>query len=163
MRTFGFRKLQQTVNFYLTSQQGGVQHEPSQKKYSVVIRAASQARKNHSDVRLAHANNRSIQQLRHQSVTESGSGAPESVPVRLASVPPPQRAPTWEAAAPLRAVVRAGGAEILWLVVWDSIRQSVGQSVVGNEKEGYSGGVGVKGQKSQWRQVFGRKHMQACS
>lgn len=52
----------------------------------------------------------------------------------------PLHKPTWETAASLWAVVRAGGAEILWLVVWDSMRQSIGQSVVGNEKEGYSGG-----------------------
>lgn len=123
------------------------------------ISAGRPGAQNLLDVRLVHANNRSIQQLRLQSIIESGSRAPESFTVSL------QLTPTWEAAASLRAVVRAGGAEILWLVVWDSIWQSVGQSVVRNEKEGYSGGGGVEGQKSQWRQVFGskHKHMQACS
>lgn len=43
--------------------------------------------------------------------------------------------PTWQTVAPIWAVVGAGGAEILWLVVRHSITQSVSQSVVRNEKE----------------------------
>lgn len=94
------------------------------------------------DVRLVHANHRSIKQLRHR---QSWSQAAEPQRVsQFALWGSRLRKPTWEAAASLWAVVRAGGAEILWLVVWYSIRQSFGQSVVRNEKEGYSGGWRAK-------------------
>lgn len=54
------------------------------------------------------------------------------------SVPHPPTAvePTWEAATPFGAVVGAGGAEILWLVVWQSISQSLSHAVVRDVKQG---------------------------
>lgn len=54
------------------------------------------------------------------------------------SVPHPPIAvePTWEAATPFGAVVGAGGAEILWLVVWQSISQSLSHAVVRDVKQG---------------------------
>lgn len=91
-----------------------------------------------------------VQQIRHQSIIDHKVElqSPREPPISLwhHSL---QRAPTWETAASLWAVVRAGGAEILWLVVWYSIRQSLGQSVVRNEKEGYREG-GRKG-RGGWR------------
>lgn len=60
----------------------------------------------------------------------------------LANTPPsltPLRTamePTWEAATPFGAVVGAGGAEILWLVVWQSISQSLSHPVVRDVKQG---------------------------
>lgn len=50
--------------------------------------------------------------------------------------PPTVVEPTWEAATPFRAVVGAGGAEILWLVVWQSISQSLSHAVVRDVKQG---------------------------
>ena len=60
------------------------------------ISGGRSATRNLSDVRLVHANNRSIEQLRHESIIESGSRTPESVPVSVTSprsVHQPERLP----------------------------------------------------------------------
>lgn len=48
-----------------------------------LVRDRDWAYKNLLDVRLVHANNRSIKQLRHKSIIKSSGRAPESVPVRF--------------------------------------------------------------------------------
>lgn len=55
---------------------------------------------------------------------------PSLAPLRTATEP------TWEAATPFGAVVGAGGAEILWLVVWQSISQALSHPVVRDVKQG---------------------------